>query len=274
MFWECHIVTSSIEKLLDQPKDEIKLQDFLDENDLVQECLNQNQRLLDYLVQKHVMNELIHHVITLPLDNNFRNANIVSELLSGDFQRIQDSLLEKDNLDLLYSFLTINHQTLNPILASYFSRIINTLIVRKSNEILNYLKTRETFQDDFFRHLDTTSITDILYRLISDSNEQRSDAIKWYEDMNLIDGLVQQFLITESKSAQMNIVNLLIEFLRLAFDQQTGIDCDFAGPTLSATIERLLYNRNENTEGLFSSIFHISIFFFRIIISIQSTFFE
>jgi len=250
MFWECHIVTSSIEKLLDQPNNEIKLQDFLDENDLIQECLNQNKRLLDYLIQKNIMNELIHHIITLPNDNNFRNANIVSELLSGDFQRIQESLLEKDNLDLLYSFLTTNNNSqLNPILVSYFSRIINTLIIRKPSEIINYFKSRDTFKNDFFNHLNSTSIIDILYRLISDSGEQRSDTIKWYEDINLIDGLIQQFLITESKYVQINISNLLSEFLRLAFDQSTGIDCDFAGPSLSATIERLLYNRNETNEG-------------------------
>lgn len=251
MFWECHIVTSSIEKLLDQPPAEIKLQDFLDETDLIQECLNQNKRLLDYLVQTNVMKELVHQVITLPSDENFRNANVVSELLSGDFQRIQESLLEKESLDLLYSFLTSNEQTLNPILASYFSRIMTTLIIRKSNETLQYLKTRETFKEDFFRHLDTTSMTDILYRLIADSSEQRSEAIKWYEEINLIDGLVQQFLLTESKSVQINVANLLSEFLRLAYDQPTGIDCDFAGPTLSATIERLLYNRGENNEGSF-----------------------
>lgn len=252
MFWECHVVTSSIEKLLDQPRDEIKLQDFLDETDLIQECLNQNQRLLDYLVQKDIMNELIQHLITYPSDENFRYANVVSELLSGDFQRIQESLLEKENLDRLYSFLTIHERQLNPILASYFARIINTLIVRKTNEIIQYFRQRETFKEDFFRHLDTTSITDILYRLVSDSNEQRSEVIKWYEDINFIDGLIQEFLRADSSSAQMNIANLLSEFLRLAFDQPTGIDCDFAGPTLSATIERLLYSRNENSEGWFS----------------------
>jgi len=257
MFWECHVVTSSIEKLLDQPIDEIKLQDFLDENDLIQECLNQNKRLLDYLVQKNIMHELIHHIITLPNDDNFRNANIVSELLSGDFQRIQETLLEQENLDLLYSFLTSNNSILNPILASYFSRIIHTLLIRKSNELINYFKSRDTFKNDFLNHLETTSITDILYRLISDSGEQRSDTIKWYEDINLIDGLIEKFLITESKSVQINIANLLSEFLRLAFDQPTGIDCDFAGPTLSATIERLLYNRNETNEGLIRfSIFY------------------
>jgi hypothetical protein len=257
MFWECHIVTSSIEKLLDQPVDQLKLQDFLDESDLIQECLNQNHRVLDYLVQSTTMKELIHHIITLPQDDNFRNAHVVSELLSGDFQRIQEALLEKANLDLLYSILLSTNQTLNPILASYFSRIINTLIIRKPNELMNYLKSHETFKDDFIHNLDSTSITDILYRLISDSGEQRSDTIKWYEDINLIDGLIQQFLITESISVQRNLANLLSEFLRLAFDQQTGIDSEIAGPTLASTIERLLYNRYENTDGLaFVKQFH------------------
>ncbi|CAF4436000.1 unnamed protein product, partial [Rotaria magnacalcarata] len=78
MFWQCHIVTSSIDKLFDKPIDELKVEDFLDENDLIQECLNQNKRLLDYLIQENVMSELIHHVITLPSDNNFRYANIIS----------------------------------------------------------------------------------------------------------------------------------------------------------------------------------------------------
>jgi hypothetical protein len=52
----------------------------------------------------------------------------------------------------------------------------------------------------------------------------------------------------------MNIVNLLCEFLRLAFDQQNGMDNDFQGinntSLSSSTIERLLYNRNDNNEGL------------------------
>ena len=275
MFWECHIVTSSIDKLLDQPIDELKLQDFLNENDLIQECLNQNSRLLDYLVQKHVMNELLQHIITLPTDENFRNANVVSELLSGEFQRIQESLLEKENLDLLYSFLTTNQSTLNPILASYFSRIIITLVIRKTTEIINYFKTRETFKTDFLKHLDSTSITDILYHFISDSGDQRSETIKWYEDINLIDGLFEEFVKTESKSVQNNVANLFSEFLRLAFDQQTGLDCDFAGPSLSATIERLLNNRNENNEG---SIYLINLSKFQLfdlrIIIFQSTILE
>lgn len=270
MFWECHMVTSSIDKLLDQPADQLKLQDFLDESDLIQECLNQNGRLIDYLIQENIMNELIQHVITLPSDNNFRNAHVVTELLSGEFQSVQERLLEKTNLDLLYSFLLINNEPLNPILSSYFSRIISTLINRKPTELINYLKSRTTFRDDVFRHLDSTTINDIIFRLIADSGEKRSDTIKWFEDISLIDGLMQKFCTTELPSIQANIANLLCEFLRLAFDQQIGNDCDIIGPTLSSTIERLLNNRNDIYEGKYFNCLYlmliISMHMFRIIV--------
>ncbi|CAF3409258.1 unnamed protein product [Rotaria socialis] len=246
MFWECHVVISSIDKLLDQPSNSVSLQDFLDENDLIQECLTQNDRLLDYLVQENIMKQLIGCIKLCPTDNNFHNAQVVSELLSGDFQRIQEKLLEKENLDLLYSFL-LSHEpndrsTLNPILASYFSRIIMTLVIRRPQELITYLKSRETFKNDFFRHLDSTSITDVLYRLIADCGEQRSQAIKWYEDINLIDGLIEQLLTTESAYIQMNIVNLLGEFIRLAFDQHNGSESDFQQRNTNTT---LLSSANE-----------------------------
>jgi hypothetical protein len=265
MFWECHIISSSIDKLLDQPSDTVKLQDFLDENDLIQECLTQNKRLIDYLVQENIMNELIEQIIKCPTDDNFHNAQVVSELLSGDFQRIQETLLEKEHFDLLYSFLfsnsTDNQLILNPILASYFSRILTTLIIRKPNELISYFKSRETFKNDFFNHLYSTSITDVLYRLIADCGEQRSEAIKWYEDINLIDDLIEQLLRTDSNYVQMNIVNLLSEFLRLAFDQRNGLESDFQENTSTSLPlshnESYRYNRNENDEGL-----HLFIFLF------------
>jgi len=257
MFWECHVVTSSIDKLLEQPFEQLKLQDFLDENDLIQECLNQNQRLIDYLVDKTIMPQLIEQIINLPKDENFRNANVVSELLSGDFPRIQESLLMKENFDLFYSFLTSSNQPiLNPILASYFSRIINMLIIRKTNDIIDYLKERETFKDDFLNNFESTTISEILYHLISDSGEQRSNVIKWFEEINLIDGLIEKLIQTDSISMQNNITNLFNELFRLAFEQQMGLDCDFAGPTLSATIERLLNSRHDSSDGsLFSNTY-------------------
>lgn len=257
MFWECHIVSSSIDKLLDQPAENMKLQDFLDDSDLIQECLTQNPRLFDYLVQKEVMKELIEQMIKCPTDENFHNAQVVSELLSGDFSRIQERLLEREYLDLLYSFLHSNStdnpsSNLNPILASYFARVLTTLIIRKPNEILTYFKSCPNFKEDFFNHLYSTSITDVLYRFIADFGEQRAEAIAWYEDIHIMDEMIEEFLTADSIYVQTNIVNLLSEFLRLAFDQPNGIDNDFPGNTTitlssssSLMMESPLYNGDE-----------------------------
>lgn len=254
MIWECHIVSSSIDKLLDQPAENVKLQDFLDESDLIQECLTQNPRLIDYLIRKEVMKELIEQMIKQPPDENFHNAQVVSELLSGDFPLLQERLLEREYLDLLYSFLhsTENSSNLNPILASYFARVLTTLIIRKPNEILTYFKSCPNFKKDFLNHLYSTSITDVLYRFIADFGEERAEAIAWYEDIHIMDEMIEQCLTTDSIYVQMNIVNLLSEFLRLAFDQPTGIDSDFPGNTtitLSSMAESSLYNGDEINEG-------------------------
>ena len=236
MFWECHALPSSIDKLLDQPEESLKLQDFLDESDLIQECVTQNNRLIDYLVRANVMNELIDHVIRRPTGDNFRNAYVVSELLSGDFPRIQEALLVRTHLDHFYSFLLSNDDrystaTLNPILASYFSRILMTLIIRKPAELFTYFKSLSTFQEDFLRHLDTTSISDVLYRLIADCADHRTEAIQWYEEINLIDGILEKFLNTDSIDVQINAVNILSELLRLAFDQQITNDHNQQSPS-------------------------------------------
>ena len=265
MFWECHIVNSSIDQLLDRPVEDVTLQEFLDENDLIQECLTQNTRLIDYLTQPAIMNELISHMINHPANENYRNAFVVSELLSGDFQRIQETLLESEHLDLFYSFLLSNNDDermttptiLNPILASYFSRTLTALIIRRPVELLSYLKSRHTFKDDFLRHLDSTSITDVLYRLIADCADQRSEAIQWYEEMHLMDDLMHHLVTTESASIQMNLVNLLSELLRLAFDQHRGFDNEIDGntstPVSSLRMDRLSYYRNETIEGEYST---------------------
>lgn len=254
MFWECHIVTSSIDKLLDQPVDSVKLQDFLDESDLIQECLTQNKRLIDYLVQPNIMNELIECIIQNPADDNFRNAYVVSELLSGDFQRIQEKLIENEHFNKLYSILLTDQTNLNPILASYFARILTTLIIRKPNELLNYLKSCSTFKTDILKHLYSTSITDILYRLISDSADQRSQIIKWYEEINLIDGIIDEFIETKSIYVQMNIVNLLTELIRLAFDQHNTFDNDLQESTNSNPFSTNSKHENNEDDKNFSTL--------------------
>lgn len=65
----------------------------------------------------------------------FRYPNTACELLTSDVSQINDKLAsEKELVDQLYSFLE-SDTTLNPLLASFFSKVMGLLITRKSEMV-------------------------------------------------------------------------------------------------------------------------------------------
>ena len=64
-----------------------------------------------------------------------RYPNISCELLTSDVGQINDRLGEDDNLLMkLYGFLQ-NEPPLNPLLASFFSKVLSILIGRKPEQV-------------------------------------------------------------------------------------------------------------------------------------------
>ncbi|KAK2121944.1 Serine/threonine-protein phosphatase 6 regulatory subunit 2 [Saguinus oedipus] len=58
MFWKFDLnTTSHVDKLLD--KEHVTLQELMDEDDILQECKAQNQKLLDFLCRQQCMEELV-----------------------------------------------------------------------------------------------------------------------------------------------------------------------------------------------------------------------
>lgn len=53
--------TSTLDALLDKPN--VTLEEVFDEEDLLQECKNQNSKLIDYLQQPRVLKRLLEHVV-------------------------------------------------------------------------------------------------------------------------------------------------------------------------------------------------------------------
>ncbi|NWW51539.1 PP6R2 phosphatase, partial [Thinocorus orbignyianus] len=74
MFWKFDLnTTSHVDKLLD--KEDVTLQELMDEDDILQECKAQNRKLLDFLCQQHCMEELvtlITHEPPLDMDEKVR----------------------------------------------------------------------------------------------------------------------------------------------------------------------------------------------------------
>ena len=117
------------------------------------------------------MEALLAHVIDPASDKIsinettcFKNATIACELLTCDIPAINDAFFQNIELtDTLYTFLC-NEPPLNPLLASYFAKIIGSLILRKTDQFLDYIQSKEDFAALFLKHINTSAIMDILLR--------------------------------------------------------------------------------------------------------------
>ncbi|XP_027487672.1 serine/threonine-protein phosphatase 6 regulatory subunit 2-like, partial [Corapipo altera] len=171
MFWKFDLnTTSHVDKLLD--KEDVTLEELMDEDDVLQECKAQNRRLLDFLCQQHCMEQLvtlITHEPPLDMDEKvrFKYPNTACELLTSDVPQINDKLGGDETLlNILYDFLD-HEPPLNPLLASFFSKTIGNLIARKTEQVIAFLRKKDKFISLVLKHIDTSAMMDLLLRLIS-----------------------------------------------------------------------------------------------------------
>ena len=62
---------------------------------------------------------------------------------------------------------------LNCMLAGYFSRVVGSLLLRRTADTMAYLRRRQELLPALVRHVDTTSIAEVLVRLVG-ADDQRA----------------------------------------------------------------------------------------------------
>lgn len=83
-----------------------------------------------------------------------------------EVESVFNTLLEDEELlQLLFSLLE-QEPPLSCKSAGYFGRVVGQLLLRKTNEMMQYLSNNESILEKLVRHVDTTSIADIIKRLV------------------------------------------------------------------------------------------------------------
>jgi hypothetical protein len=86
------------------------------------------------------INKLVDYIVSVPCERldekqRFKYSSISCELLTSDINSINDVLVSNAQIiDRLYSFIDTN-ETLNPLLASYFAKVMGCLIKRNSEYV-------------------------------------------------------------------------------------------------------------------------------------------
>ncbi|XP_072258067.1 serine/threonine-protein phosphatase 6 regulatory subunit 2 isoform X2 [Pyxicephalus adspersus] len=254
MFWKFDLnTTSHVDKLLE--KEDVTLLELMDEDDLLQECKAQNQRLLDFLCQPQCMEQLVQLITQKPPEDmeekvRFKYPNIACELLTCDVPQINDKLGEDEHLlDILYDFLR-QEPPLNPLLASFFSKSIGNLIARKTEQVIGFLRKKEQFLTLVLDHVGTSAMMDLLLRLIScvEPAPLRQEVLNWLNEERLIQRLIDLIHCSQDEDRQSNASQTLCDLIRLSRDQcnqmQEILETDPLLVTLESQqcVEQLLHN--------------------------------
>ncbi|XP_050991376.1 serine/threonine-protein phosphatase 6 regulatory subunit 2 isoform X1 [Labeo rohita] len=256
MFWKFDLHNSSqIEKLLE--KEDVTLQELLDEEDVLQECKAQNQRLLLFLTRDSSMLELLNLVTHEPPADReeklrYKFANVACELLTCDVSLINDKVGGDESLlNTLYSFLE-QKTPLNPLLASFFSKTFGSLITRKTEQVISFLKSKEDFIGQVLKHLDTSAMMDLVLRLISSVEPVclRQEVLTWLNEEKLIQRLIELIHPRSDSETQSNASQALCDIIRLSRDQASLLQESSEADPLLTTLEL-----QQNVEALLKNMF-------------------
>lgn len=253
MFWRFPYSTSQLHTLLD--KEDLTLKEILDEDDVLQECKSNNEKLIDFLIKAENLNTLIDNVIQLPSEelaerDRFKYSCISCELLTCDIPIINEALInDADSMNKLYMFLADN-QTLNPILGSYFSKIIGNLVTKKPENFLYFIQQKDDFLPNLLKHIDTSAIMDILLRLVAllENKDQRVSLVEWFKSIRLIKNLVDLFASKYSNEVHSNVSQLLCEIIKLSRDQIQNIREGMLDPNMFHRERNLSASNDEQSQ--------------------------
>lgn len=207
MFWRFggYAAVSTIDTILDKP--EVTLEELLDESDLIQELKQHNTKLIEYLREDKILEKLLEYVVapkaaspeteeaeateesqkgeskgkdlsvSRPRDaeddedekekKRNRYAYVSAEVLSSDNWSICEALMENPALlRKFWQFMKLPIP-LDPLQASYFTKVNEALLDKKTEEMLYLFKSLDNAVNDMLQHVDSPMVMDLLLKIIS-----------------------------------------------------------------------------------------------------------
>ncbi|KAI8902539.1 SIT4 phosphatase-associated protein-domain-containing protein [Globomyces pollinis-pini] len=195
MFWRFGFHNASaIEGIIE--KEDAKLDDIMKEEELLQEVKSQNAKLLEFLCKPINLSTLLKYITendALDDQKKFKYPYIASEVFGCEVMAIIDALFaNKDILAQFWTFLD-SPAPLNPIHASYFTKINGVLLSKKTGQMMEFLKETESTSARLLNNLSCHAITDLILKIINvEESPDGAGTLKWLRDEGLIAKLYSQ----------------------------------------------------------------------------------
>lgn len=227
MFWKFNLIsTSHVDTILN--KENVTLKELMDEEDILQECKSQNKKLIDFLTQPEIMEELVTLITQEPSEeieekSRYKYPNVACELLTSEVIAINDALAGTEmHLSKLYSFID-TEKPLNPLLASFFSKTMSLLINKKTEVTFEFIRSKEDFLSLILNHIETSAIMDLLLRMVmcTENNDTHSAIVKWLNEQNIIKRLIWMIDPVYNEDQNSNAAHTLCDIVKITRDHMS-----------------------------------------------------
>ncbi|XP_078511165.1 serine/threonine-protein phosphatase 6 regulatory subunit 1 isoform X4 [Lissotriton helveticus] len=244
MFWKFDLHTSShVDTLLE--REDVTLFELLDEEDVLQECKVVNRKLVDFLIRPQNMEALVTCITQEPpadMDERvrFKYPSVSCEILTADVSQINDALGDDESLlKRLYSFLQTDDY-LNPLLASFFSKVMGILINRKTEQIVGFLRKKDDFVSLLLQHIGTSAIMDLLLRLLTcvEQAQLRQDVFNWLNEEKIVQRLIEMVHPSKDDNQHSNASQSLCDIIRLSREHSIQMQENPEPDQLLSTLEK------------------------------------
>jgi SIT4-associating protein SAP185/190 len=227
MFWRFggYSNVSTIDTLLE--KSDVSLEELLDESDLIQELKSHNTKLIEFLRDENTLSRLLKYVIARgphieddewedddedekgkspSIDADARKkkeeedkaekqrlkyAYVACEILSCETWSITEALMS--NVPHLTEFWDFLRQSppLDPLQAGYFTKVNETLLEKKTEDMLEMFKSLPGVVPAILQHVDCPMVMDLLLKIISlEKAEGGHGIVDWLQSQDLIPSLL------------------------------------------------------------------------------------
>ncbi|EUC36788.1 hypothetical protein COCCADRAFT_87410 [Bipolaris zeicola 26-R-13] len=188
-------------------------------------------------------------------------AYVSCEILSSEVWSISEAVLE--NQDSLRQFWAYIKQPapLDPVQAGYFTKVNESLLDRKMEEMLDFFKSLDNVVPDMLQHVDCPVIMDLLLKIISlEKSEGGQGIVDWLQQQDLVPRLIAFLRPDQSTSTQTSAGDFLKAIITISANATTQ-DQSVIGPNeltrqlvsescLKQLIEYMLHGGNPLTVGV------------------------
>ncbi|CAD8112472.1 unnamed protein product [Paramecium primaurelia] len=200
---------------------DLQLTTLLDDDLIIGEFRNQNQKLMDYMQKKQVA-ELVSYLTEMPVDDSnskraFRYPFYSCELLvCCENPKILEQFFGEDKslLHTLFQFF-ISDEDVNPVLAGYVCNVLFNLLKMRTDIFLAEFYQYQNLVDGLIKQLQSRSVSELVIRLLTIEQETQIDYTP--QRIHLIKGVVGRIEDTTNFEVSTNVSHIIQEITQKAY---------------------------------------------------------